>query len=118
MCARTAEETDWERIVLLYDALLQLTQSPIVSLNRAVAVSMAQGLAAGLDALDAVAALAGDSGLAGYHLLHCVRGDLLMKMGRVPEAREEIERAIALTQNLREQELLTERLKQMDQAAP
>jgi RNA polymerase sigma-70 factor (ECF subfamily) len=118
MRARAAEETDWERIVLLYDALMQTAPSPIVSLNRAVAVSMAQGPAAGLDALDAIAALAGDSALAGYHLLHSVRGDLLMKMGNFPEARDEIQRAIAMTQNLREQELLTERLKQMEKAAP
>jgi len=117
MRARTAEETDWERIVLLYDALMQTTPSPIVALNRAVAVGMAQGPAAGLDALDALATPAGDSALAGYHLLHSVRGDLLMKMGRFPEAREEIERAIAMTQNLREQELLTEKLKQIEKAA-
>jgi predicted RNA polymerase sigma factor len=115
--ARTAEETDWDRIVLLYDALLQINPSPVVALNRAVAVAMAQGPAA-LDALDAIAALAGDSALAGYHLLHSVRGDLLMKMGNFPEAREEIQRAIAMTQNLREQEFLTERLKQMEKAAP
>jgi len=118
MRARAAEETDWERIVLLYDALMQTAPSSIVSLNRAVAVSMAQGPAAGLDALDAIAALAGDSALAGYHLLHSVRGDLLMKMGNFPEAREEIQRAIAMTQNLREQELLTERLNQMEKAGP
>jgi predicted RNA polymerase sigma factor len=118
MRARTAEETDWERIVLLYDALMQTTPSPIVALNRAVAVGMAQGPAAGLDALDAIATPAADSSLAGYHLLHSVRGDLLMKMGRFPEAREEIQRAIALTQNLREQELLTERLKQMGRKPP
>ena len=73
----------------------------------AVAVSMAHGPAAGLDALDAI-------GLAGYHLLHSVRGDLLMKMGNFPEAREEIQRAIALTKNLCEQELLTEKLKQIE----
>ncbi|RSL16865.1 RNA polymerase ECF family sigma subunit [Edaphobacter aggregans] len=113
---RRAEETDWERIVLLYDALMQTTPSPIVALNRAVAVGMAQGPAAGLEALDAVGGLAGDSALAGYHLLPCVRGDLLMKMGRFTEAREEIQRAIAMTQNLREQELLTERLKQIEKA--
>ena len=77
----------------------------------------AEGPAAGLDALDAIATPAADSSLAGYHLLHSVRGDLLMKMGRFPEAREEIQCAIALTQNLREQELLTERLKQMEKAA-
>jgi RNA polymerase sigma-70 factor (ECF subfamily) len=126
MRARTAEETDWERIVLLYDALMQTTPSPIVALNRAVAVSMAQGPAAGLDALDAIDALdatavmatpAADSALAGYHLLHSVRGDLLMKIGRFAEAREEIQRAIAMTKNLREQELLTEKLKQIEKGA-
>ena len=117
MRARTAGETDWERIVLLYDALMQTTPSPIVALNRAVAVGMAQGPAAGLDALDAIATPTADSALVGYHLLHSVRGDLLMRMGRFPEAREEIERAIAMTQNLREQELLTERLKQIEKAA-
>jgi RNA polymerase sigma-70 factor, ECF subfamily len=111
---RTAEETDWERIVLLYDALMQSSPSPIVALNRAVAVGMAQGPAAGLDALDR---LGTDSGLAGYHLLPSVRGDLLMKMGRFTEAREEIQRAITMTQNLREQELLMERLKQIEKAA-
>jgi len=117
MRARTAEETDWKRIILLYDALMQASPSPIVALNRAVAVGMAQGPAAGLAALDAIATPGADSALAGYHLLHSVRGDLLAKMGRFPEARGEIERAIALTQNLREQELLMERLKQMDEAA-
>jgi RNA polymerase sigma-70 factor (ECF subfamily) len=113
----TVEETDWERIVLLYDALMQISPSPIVALNRAVAVGMAQGPAAGLDALDAMARLGTDSALAGYHLLPSVRGDLLMKMGRFTEAREEIQRAITMTQNLREQELLTERLKQIEKAA-
>jgi RNA polymerase sigma factor (sigma-70 family) len=117
MRARTAEETDWERIVLLYDALMQISPSPIVALNRAVAVGMAQGPAAGLDALDAATRPGTDSALAGYHLLPSVRGDLLMKMGRFTEAREEIQRAITLTQNLREQELLTERLKQIEKAA-
>ena len=115
MRARTAEQTDWERIVLLYDALMQTAPSPIVALNRAVAVSMAQGPAAGLDALDAIDAIvtpATGSGLAGYHLLHSVRGDLLMKMGNFSEARKEIQHAIAMTKNLREQELLTEKLKQ------
>jgi len=112
MRARTAEETDWERIVLLYDALMQTAPSPIVALNRAVAVNMAEGPAAGLDALDAI-----DPALDGYHLLHSVRGELLMKMGNFPEAREEIQRAIAMTKNLREQELLTEKLRQIEQAA-
>ncbi|HET8799282.1 MAG TPA: DUF6596 domain-containing protein, partial [Thermoanaerobaculia bacterium] len=117
MQARTAEETDWERIVLLYDALLQIRPSPIVALNRAVAVGMARGPAAGLDAVDAAARLAGDSALAGYHLFPSVRGDLLMKLGRLAEAREEIQRAIAMTKNSREQELLAERLKQIEKAA-
>jgi RNA polymerase sigma-70 factor, ECF subfamily len=111
--ARTPQETDWERIVLLYDALLQISPSPIVALNRAVALGMAQGPAAGLDAVDR---LTDDPALAGYHLLPSVRGDLLTKMGRFTEAREEVQRAIALTQNLREQELLMERLKQIDKA--
>lgn len=117
MRARTADETDWEAIVLLYDALLQINPSPIVALNRAVAVGMIQGPAAGLDALDRAVTLAGDSGLAGYHLFPSVRGDLLMKMGRFTEAREEIQRAIAMTKNLREQELLANRLKQLEKAA-
>ena len=116
MRARTAEETDWERIVLLYDALLQINPSPIVALNRAVAISMVQGPAAGLDALDAAAAFAGDSALAGYHLFPSVRGDLLMKMGSFAKAHEEIQRAIAMTKNLREQELLTNKLKQIEKA--
>ena len=114
MRARTAEETDWERVVVLYDALLQINPSPIVALNRAVAVGMAQGPAAGLEALDAAATLAGDSALGDYHLFPSVRGDLLMKMGRLSEAREEIERAIAMTKNQREQELLANRLKQLE----
>ena len=114
---RTAKETDWERIVLLYDALMQISPSPIVALNRVVAIGMAQGPAAGLDALDAMDRLGIDSALAGYHLLPSVRGDLLMKMGRFTEAREEIQRAITMTQNLREQELLMERLKQIEKAA-
>jgi predicted RNA polymerase sigma factor len=79
---------------------------------------MAQGPAAGLDALDAMERPGAESALAGYHLFPSVRGDLLMKMGNLPEAREEIQRAIAMTQNLREQELLTKRLKQMEKAAP
>jgi predicted RNA polymerase sigma factor len=78
---------------------------------------MAQGPAAGLEALDAIANFAGDPALTGYHLLHSVRGDLLMKIGNFPEAREEIQRAIALTKNVREQELLTEKLKQIEKAA-
>ena len=117
MRARTAEETDWDRIVLLYDTLLQINPSPVVALNRAVAVGMAQGPAAGLDALDRAFSLASGSALAGYHLFPSVRGDLLMKMGRLSEAREEIQRAIAMTMNLREQALLANRLKQIEKAA-
>ena len=108
--ASTAADTDWERIVLLYDALLQISPSPIVGLNRAVAVGMAQGPAAGLAALDA---LAPDSALTGYHLLPSVRGDLLLKLGRFTEAREEIQRAIAMTENRREQDLLSGKLKRI-----
>jgi RNA polymerase sigma factor (sigma-70 family) len=108
--ARTAEATDWERIVLLYDALLQVSPSPIVVLNRAVAVAMAHGPTAGLNALES---LATEPALSGYHLLPSVRGDLLMKLGKFTEARQEIERAIAMTQNKREQELLTEKLERM-----
>ncbi|MGH9481987.1 MAG: RNA polymerase sigma factor [Terriglobales bacterium] len=111
--ARTLEDTDWERIVLLYDALLQITPSPIVALNRAVALGMAQGPVAGLEAVDR---LATEPALAGYHLLPSVRGDLLTKLGRFTEARQEIQRALAMTQNLREQALLRERLKQIEKA--
>ncbi len=114
MRARTAAETDWDRIVLLYDALLQNHPSPIVALNRAVAVGMAQSPAAGLEALDAATALVDDPALAGYHLFPSVRGDLLMKMGRVSEARAEIERALGMTRNLRERELLVRRLVQLE----
>src|SRR4030095_4082190 len=97
--ARTAEETDWPRIVSLYDALSRVQPSPIVELNRAVAVGMASGPAAGL-AL--VADLASDPVLRGYHLLPSVRGDLLAKLGRGEEARAEFERAASLTKNARE----------------
>jgi RNA polymerase sigma-70 factor (ECF subfamily) len=105
--AHTAAETDWQQIVLLYDALLEVTPSPIVALNRAVAVGMAQGPAAGLQALDALAA---EPALANYHLLPSVRGDLLLKLGRTAEAREELQRALAMTDNVREQELLSKKL--------
>jgi predicted RNA polymerase sigma factor len=107
--ANTAAETDWERIVLLYDALLQVSPSPIVALNRAVAVGMAQGPAAGLHALDALAA---EPALTNYHLLPSVRADLLAKLGRFAEAREELQRALAMTENRREQDLLTAKLNQ------
>lgn len=110
--ARThiAEDTDWERIVILYDALLQISPSPIVALNRAVAVGMAQGPGAGLDALDQFGK---ESALTGYHLLPSIRGDLLMKLGRFAEAREEIKRALAMTQNRQEQVLLRKKLNEM-----
>ena len=114
--ARTTEETEWDRIVLLYDALLEINPSPIVALNRAVAVGMVQGPAAGLEALDAIP-LDSSSALGGYHLVPSVRGDLLMKMGRFSEARQEIEHAIAMTRNLREQQLLAAKLKQIEAAA-
>lgn len=104
--ARTAEETDWVRIVALYDALAQLAPSPVVELNRAVAVSMAFGPAPALDLVDG---LAGDERLAGYHLLPSVRGELLRRLERLAEARLEFERAASLTRNAREQALLLER---------
>ncbi|MFT3773953.1 MAG: RNA polymerase sigma factor [Minicystis sp.] len=104
--ARTAAETDWARIAALYGALVQLTQSPIVELNRAVAFSMAFGPAAGLALVDA---LVQDGALEGYHLLPSVRGDLLAKLGRHEEARRELEKAAALTKNARERELLLEK---------
>ena len=104
--ARRAEETDWARIVALYDALSQLAPSPVVELNRAVAVSMAFGPAAALELVDG---LASEPALAGYHLLPAVRGDLLWKLGRLAEARTELERAAALTRNARERALLLAR---------
>jgi RNA polymerase sigma factor (sigma-70 family) len=104
--ARTPEETDWRRIVALYDALAQLEPSPVVELNRAVAVAMAFGPAAGLELVDA---LTSEPSLQGYYLLPSVRGDLLTKLGRVDEARAELERAASLTKNARERELLLER---------
>jgi predicted RNA polymerase sigma factor len=104
--ARTPGETDWARIAALYDALAQLTPSPVVELNRAVAISMAFGPAAGLERVDA---LTSDPSLENYHLLPSVRGDLLAKLGRFDEARAEFERAAALTRNGRERTLLLER---------
>jgi RNA polymerase sigma factor (sigma-70 family) len=104
--ARTPGETDWARIVALYDALAQLVPSPVVELNRAVAVGMAFGPAAGLELVDA---LASESLLKGYHLLPSARGDLLAKLGRSDEARAEFERAASLTENARERELLLKR---------
>jgi RNA polymerase sigma factor (sigma-70 family) len=104
--ARSAAETDWTRIVALYDALAQLAPSPIVELNRAVAVSMVFGAAAALDIVDR---LASDPRLADYHLLPSVRGELLRRLERPAEARREFERAAELTQNARERSLLLER---------
>jgi RNA polymerase sigma-70 factor (ECF subfamily) len=101
--ARTAAETDWERIAALYDALAQLTPSPIVELNRAVAVAMAFGPAAGLEIVDAIAS---EPSLKAYHLLPSVRGDFLYKLGRFAEALAEFRRAASLTRNEREREFL------------
>jgi RNA polymerase sigma-70 factor (ECF subfamily) len=104
--ALTPEETDWARIVALYEALAQLAPSPVVELNRAVAVGMAFGPAAALELVDGLTA---EPSLSGYHLLPSVRGDLLRKLGRFDEARAEFERAGSLTRNARERELLRER---------
>jgi len=104
--ARTAEETDWVKIAALYTALTQMTSSPVVELNRAVAVGMAFGPEAGLAIADA---LARDTALRTYHLLPAVRGDLLEKLGRRDEACVEFERAAGLTRNVREQEMMRKR---------
>lgn len=109
--ARTPEETDWGRITALYDALAQLVPSPIVELNRAVALSMAYGPAAGLEVVDR---LLSEPSLQNYHLLPSVRGDLLAKLGRFDEARAEFERAAALTNNTRERELLRGRTRMVE----
>ena len=104
--ARTGEETDWGRIATLYETLARITPSPIVDLNRAVAVGMALGPAAGLQLVDSLRA---EPSLKSYHLLPSVRGDLLAKLGRPREARDEFERAASLTRNTRERELLLTR---------
>ena len=104
--ARTAGDTDWERIVALYDALVELTASPIVELNRAMALAMASGPAAGLEIVDELVA---GGALDGYHLLPAVRGDLLEKLGRRDEARAEFELAASMTRNARERDVLRER---------
>ncbi len=108
--ARTAEETDWERIAALYDALAQVAPSPVVELNRAVAVAMAFGAQAGLELIDG---LMSEGSLENYHLLPGVRGDLLEKLGRTDEARAEFERAAAMTLNERERALMTRRAEQV-----
>ena len=105
--AHVAGEADWERIVVLYGELARVVRAPIVDLNRAVAVGMAYGPATALEQVDALAA---SGRLASYHLLPAVRGDLLGKLGRLDEARAEFERAAALTQNVREQALLLDRM--------
>jgi predicted RNA polymerase sigma factor len=104
--ARTAEDTNWARIAALYDALAALAPSPIVELNRAVALAMAFGPEAGLELVDA---LADEPSLRQYHLLPSVRGDLLAKLGRADEARDEFLRAASLTRNARERDLLLAR---------
>ena len=104
--ARTAEATDWVRIAALYAELAALTGSPVVELNRAVAVSMAEGPEAGLGVLEP---LADEPSLRGYHLLPSARGDLLERLGRVGEARAEFERAAGMTRNERERAVLLAR---------
>ncbi|WP_306672382.1 RNA polymerase sigma factor [Geothrix fuzhouensis] len=104
--ARAATDTDWARIAALYEALARLMPSPIVELNRAVALAMASGPAAGLELVDA---LASEPSLRDYHLLPSIRGDLLAKLGRAGEARAEFQRAAGLTRNTRERKLLLDR---------
>jgi RNA polymerase sigma factor (sigma-70 family) len=104
--ARSGDQTDWARIAELYAELAERTHSPVVELNRAVAVAMAQGPAAGLELVDALTA---EPTLKSYHLLPSVRGDFLKKLGRLDEARAEFERAASLTQNARERKLLLDR---------
>ncbi len=113
--ARAAADTDWPRIVALYDALVEVTGSPIVELNRAVAVAMAFGPEAALALVDE---LAGEAALRGYHLLPAVRGDLLVRLGRPGEARAELERAALMTRNARERELLLARARACGAAEP
>lgn len=110
--ALTPEQTDWARIATLYEQLATVTPSPVVELNRAVAVGMAYGPQAGLDLVDQ---LLDEPSMRGYHLLPSVRGDLLVKVGRLDEAREEFERAASLTRNTRERELLLERARKQKQ---
>jgi RNA polymerase sigma-70 factor, ECF subfamily len=107
--ARTGDETDWLRIAGLYGQLVQITPSPVIELNRAVAVSMASGPAEGLELVDRLQA---EPALRSYHLLPSVRGDFLKKLGRLDEARAEFERAAAMTRNVREQELLLQRARE------
>src|SRR5690606_2941945 len=113
--ARTAGATDWERIAALYEALAQLVPSPVVELNRAVALSMAFGPATGLELVDQ---LTDEPSLQGYHLLPAVRADMLIKLGRRTEARRELERAASLTRNSRERTLLLARAAQCAAESP
>ena len=108
--AHIPEETDWTRIVSLYDELAELSPSPVVQLNRAVAVALASGPAAGFELTEK---LTSESSLKNYHLLPSVRGDLLTKLGRLAEARAEFERAATLTQNARERDLLLARAEKL-----
>ena len=108
--APSAAETDWPQIAALYDALAQVAPSPVVELNRAVAVGMAFGPQAALDIVDALAA---EPSLARYHWLPSVRADLLAKLGRHDEARAEFERAAALTRNSKERDFLLMRAREM-----
>ncbi|MFL5577167.1 MAG: RNA polymerase sigma factor [Gemmatimonadaceae bacterium] len=112
--ARTAADTEWARIAALYDALAQLAPSPVVELNRAVAIAMTFGPAAGLEIVDA---LSSEPSLERYHLLPAVRADFLAKLGRFDEARTELERAASLTGNTRERDLLLERARACARAA-
>ncbi|MFB9907166.1 RNA polymerase sigma factor [Allokutzneria oryzae] len=107
--ARTADATDWERIAGLYEVLAKVSPSPVVELNRAVALSMAFGPAAGLEVVDQLVEV---PALKNYHLLPSVRGDFLLKLGRLPEAKVEFERAASLTRNTRERDLLLERARE------
>ena len=107
--AQTGDDTDWARIAALYGQLAQISPSPVIELNRAVAVSMASGPAEGLELVDR---LQNDPALRSYHLLPSVRGDFLKKLGRLEEARAEFERAASMTRNVREQELLLQRARE------
>jgi len=111
--APTAQATDWRRITLLYDQLMAVAGSPVVALNRAVAVAMVEGPAAGLDLMDTLAA---SGTLDSYHLLHAARGDLLRRLGRAPEAAAAYRRALELATNPVEQTFLTQRLSEVDPA--
>jgi predicted RNA polymerase sigma factor len=112
--AATPEDTDWERIAALYQVLAHVSPSPVVELNRAVAVGMAAGPAKGLEVVDK---LASERALAGYPQLPAVRGDLLAKLGRLDEARQAFQRAAALTRNERERALFLDRAAVCDQEA-